>query len=63
MVDFVKRFPDKDRRYVAESWKKVCDFIGGDYGGQTREGWEQTIRLYREQGLLSGPVTPEDVLP
>lgn len=60
---FLKEFPDKDPEYVRISWAKVCDFIGGDYGSQTVEGWQQTIDLYTSVGLIEKPLTPKDIMP
>lgn len=60
---FLKEFPEKDRKYVETSWDKVCDFIGGDYGTQTTEGWQQTIDLYKNTGIITQPISPKDVMP
>lgn len=59
---FLKDFPEKDPQYVATSWKKVCEFIGGTYGSQDASGWRETIGLYSSLGLLNGPVSPDDVM-
>jgi len=61
---FLAVSPEKDADFVEESWARVCDFIGEDIGRQTAEGWQTTIDLYNEVGLLEGRrVIPADVLP
>ncbi len=59
---FVGEFKEKDPEYVKLSWQKVCEFIGGDYGSQTIEGWQKTIDLYGNLGLLKREVRPEDIM-
>lgn len=60
---FLKEFPEKDKKYVETSWEKVCNFIGGDYGTQTVEGWQQTIDTYKSTGIITKPISPKDVMP
>ena len=60
---FLGLFPEKDAGFVMASWAKVCDFIGTDIGQQTVEGWQTTIDLYNNVGLLDGQVLPADVIP
>lgn len=60
---FLAEFPEKDKKYVETSWSLVCRFLGGDYGSQTPEGWRQTVELYRRTGVISKPVSPEELMP
>jgi len=60
---FLELFPAKEAGFVMASWAKVCDFIGTDIGQQTAEGWQTTIDLYNDVGLLGGQVLPADVMP
>ena len=50
-------------RYVEASWARVCALLGDEIGNQTAAGWQTTIDLYDDAGLLEGRVTPADVLP
>jgi len=59
---FTKRFPDKDPNYVSKSWEKVCELIGNNPGDQSAEGWQETLDLYRELGVLRQNTTPTDIL-
>jgi len=59
---FLKRFPDKSPTYVAQSWNKVCQLVGDNPGFQNTDGWQSTIDLYQTLGILSVPVTPQDVM-
>lgn len=63
VTSFLEEFPEKNSEYVKTSWAKVCEFIGGDYGTQTIQGWQATIDLYGKLGLLNGPVSPADIMP
>ncbi len=60
---FLKEFPDKDPTYVRASWAKVCGALGTNIGAQTAEGWQKTIDLYRNTGVITAPVTPANILP
>ena len=60
---FLKDFPEKDPKYVTESWRRVCELIGPDPGVQTAEGWKQTIDLYQSLGLIKPTVEVKDILP
>ena len=60
---FLKEFPEKDNKYVKISWKKVCDFIGEDYGTQTLEGWQQTIDMYKNTGIIKDPISSKNLMP
>ena len=60
---FLDLFPGQDARYVEASWARVCALLGDDIGNQTAAGWQTTIDLYDDAGLLEGSVTPADVLP
>ena len=59
---FLKEFPDKDRNYVSVSWNKVCALVGPNPGAQDAAGWQQTINLFRDLGLLKANVTPSQIL-
>jgi len=59
---FLELFPEKEASFVTASWAKVCDFIGAGIGQQTAEGWQTTIDLYNDVGLLDGQVLPADIL-
>lgn len=63
VASFLKVFPDKDRAYVEQSWSRVCQLLGTNPGSQTSQGWEETIKLYRDLNLLKVPITAADVLP
>ena len=41
----------------------MCALLGDEIGNQTAAGWQTTIDLYDDAGLLEGTVTPADVLP
>jgi NitT/TauT family transport system substrate-binding protein len=60
---FMKDFPEKDPKYVAESWRRVCQLTGPSPGGQTAAGWKQTIDLYQSLGLIRHQVEAKDILP
>jgi hypothetical protein len=60
---FLKMFPEKNPVYVKESLKRVCDLISGNYGTQTDQGWQETINVYKNLGLLKNNVQPKDLLP
>lgn len=62
VASFVQRFPDKRPDYVSQSWNKVCELVGSEAGNQTYEGWEATIALYRDLGLLTSDVSPDDII-
>ena len=62
VASFVAEFPDKNPNYLKRSWDKVCDLVGANPGAQDAQGWQATINLYRDLGLLTAPVTPADVL-
>jgi NitT/TauT family transport system substrate-binding protein len=59
---FVREFPDKEPAYVRESWRRVCQLVGTNIGTQDVRGWQETIDLYRQLGLLNVPVTPGQIL-
>lgn len=56
-------FPQMDAEYIRQSWMKVCQTVGGNYGMQSREGWQATIDMYKSLGLLKADVKPEEVMP
>lgn len=60
--EFLKEFPDKDQHYVSLSWDKVCDLVGTDPGAQDAAGWQRTIDLFRNLGLLKANVNPDQIL-
>ena len=60
---FLDLFPGQDARYVEASWARVWALLGDEIGNQTAAGWQTTIDLYDDAGLLEGRVTPADVLP
>ncbi len=60
---FKTDFPQLDAEYIRQSWAKVCKTIGGNYGTQTKEGWQATIDMYKTLGLLKAGVKPEELMP
>jgi ABC-type nitrate/sulfonate/bicarbonate transport system substrate-binding protein len=62
VASFVSQFPDKEPDYVASSWDKVCDLLGPQPGAQNNQGWEETIALYRDLGLLTVDVTAPQII-
>jgi NitT/TauT family transport system substrate-binding protein len=60
---FLSDFPQKNPDYVRESWKRVCEMVGNNYGTQSLQGWQQTIDLYQSLGLLKHRVDAKSVLP
>ena len=60
---FKADFPQMDAEYIRQSWTKVCKTVGGNYGTQTKEGWQATIDMYKSLGLLKADVKPEEVMP
>jgi len=60
---FLKEFPDKNSAYLHEGLNRVCSMIGTNYGTQGSEGWQETINVYRDLGLVKKDVKPEDLLP
>jgi ABC-type nitrate/sulfonate/bicarbonate transport system substrate-binding protein len=60
---FLSDFPQKNPDYVRESWNRVCEMVGNNFGTQSVQGWQQTIDLYRSLGLLKQPVAAKNILP
>ena len=50
---FLDLFPGQDARYVEASWARVCALLGDEIGNHTAAGWQTTIDLYDDAGLLA----------
>ena len=50
---FLDLFPGQDARYVEASWARVCALLGDEIGNHTAGGWQTTIDLYDDAGLLA----------
>ncbi len=50
---FLDLFPGQDARYVEASWARVCTLLGDEIGNHTAAGWQTTIDLYDDAGLLA----------
>lgn len=59
---FVGEFPDKDPNYVKQSWDRVCALVGANAGQQNAQGWNETIAIYRDLGLLTTNVTAAEIV-
>lgn len=59
---FVAEFPDKDANYVKQSWDRVCALVGANPGQQNAQGWDETIKIYHDLGLLTTNVTAADIM-
>lgn len=61
---FSRRFTERDTVFVRESIRIVAEQLGtGTVGDQTTMGWEQTIAMLDQLGLLRNTISVEQVAP
>ena len=59
---FAPLYPDFSRAYLSQAMAVIVRQLGRQpLGQQTREGWQATIDQLGRLGLLSRPVTPDEV--
>ena len=53
---FAVEFPDLDVVFIKNGLDVVCQAITEPIGDQTQQGWQETVNLYNNLGLLSKPI-------
>lgn len=60
---FFNEFPEKDGDYVREGFRRVVELLGENFGLQTVEGWQTTLDIYDQLGLLDVEIEADSLLP
>ena len=59
---FMKRFPDKNKAHITHGYTLVCKQLTTPIGKQDTKGWEKTIDLFSQLGLLKDFVDAKKII-
>lgn len=60
---YMRVFPNKDKRYVLASLPIVATELGtGSVGEQSKEGWDRTIAVLTNLGIITTPLSGEGII-